>query len=134
EDTTHELLIKDIAIEDEAEYSITLENGEKSSAMLFVEDAMPEFVKPLKDQTIMEGESTDMKCELSKPDITTTWQQDGHELTESDRVKIVVDGVTQQLTIKDSVLDDEAEYTCVVSHEVSTTAMLYVDEAPVDFT
>jgi len=86
-----------------------------------------EFTVPLKEVQTVEGQTTEMSCELSKPGQKVTWLKDGAELQLDDRCEAVVDGCTHRLTIRNATLEDEAEYTVKLTDDVSTKATLWVE-------
>lgn len=65
-------------------------------------------------------------CEVSKEDVPAKWYCDGKEIVPSDRVEITVKGKVHELTIKDTVLDDRAEYS-INLEDKSSTAPLFVE-------
>ncbi|CAH1802745.1 unnamed protein product, partial [Owenia fusiformis] len=129
--TKHYLVVHDCELDDEADYTIRIDKKE-STAMILVEEAPLVFMTPLKDVTVMEKETASFECEISKPDQKATWYIEGEEVQESERVQIDMDSTIHSLTIKDCVLDDEAEYSIKIQ-DVTSKATLYVDESPVEF-
>ena len=89
-----------------------------------------QFLAPLEDVTITEGEIGRFVCETSKPG-KPTWKKNGRELTESDRIKTDSLITRHTLTIKESEVDDEATYTCEMKDQ-STSARLKVKELSVE--
>ena len=79
-----------------------------------------EFLSPLGDYKVMEKETITLECEISKPDKPATWLKNGQPLEASDRIEVRVEGTKHFLTIKDSVLDDEAKYTIKIEDKEST--------------
>lgn len=129
-DGMHSLVIASVEIDDEAEYTVQI--GElSSSAPLFVEEALVEFIKPLKDIQIMEKTKVVLECEVSKPNLIATWYVDGEEIKSSDRVELVVYDTVHQLIIETAKLTDEGKYTIDVEGQKSSATLL-VDESPVE--
>ena len=85
------------------------------------------ILSPLEDKTINEMETVTFECEVSKSRAKVTYLKDGKEIEETDRVKITAQGTVRRLTISDSVLDDQAEYTVKVTSNLSTSAKLTVE-------
>lgn len=52
------------------------------------------------------------------------WLKDGEQITITDGYEITVDGCRHILTIPDSTLDDEAEYTIMIGAQESTGLVL----------
>ena len=89
-----------------------------------------QFLVPLEDKTITEGETAKFSCETSKPG-KPTWKRNGRELRESDRIKMDSSINQHTLTIRNGVVEDEANYTCEIKNE-STSAKLKVKELSVE--
>uniref|UniRef100_A0A0N5CB57 Muscle M-line assembly protein unc-89 n=1 Tax=Strongyloides papillosus TaxID=174720 RepID=A0A0N5CB57_STREA len=79
----------------------------------------PDFLGPLSDITVPEGETLVLKCQVSgnpMPDLK--WFKDGVEVQKSDRISIrlALDG-TASLRILDSRKDDAGKYSIVAKNE-----------------
>ncbi|CAH1802743.1 unnamed protein product, partial [Owenia fusiformis] len=96
-------------------------------------EAPTEFLKPLEDVSIMEGETAIFECEVSKPRLNAKWFKDGKEIKSTKRIKTTMEATKHFLTIKDCVLDDEAKYS-VKLLEATSEATLLVEEEPVTIT
>ena len=94
--------------------------------MTFVLVVPPRFTKPLKDQHVLETEDAAFDCQMTKRDIPVTWLKDGRELEVDERVEVITDGFIQELVIYESIVEDEAEYSCVCGEE-KTAAKLTVE-------
>ena len=86
-----------------------------------------EFIKPLEDMEVMEKTRATLECELrlTKPGLEAKWYKNGEEITESERVKILVKGTKHTLVYEATELDDDAEYTCTIG-KTSTKCKLTI--------
>ena len=89
-----------------------------------------QFLTPLEDVTITEGEIGRFVCETSKPG-KPTWKKNGRELKETDRIKIDSLITRHTLTIKESEIEDDATYSCEIKDQ-STLAKLRVKELSIE--
>ena len=86
-----------------------------------------ELSKPLTDKTLVEKETINLSCQLSKAGQTVTWLKDGVELTLSDsRYVIENQEFSYSLTVQDCELVDAGQYTLQCG-DVSTTAKVAVE-------
>merc|ERR1712002_650749 len=100
----HRLVLTGCQLEDEAYYTCIV--GErKTSASLHVKELPNQFVTPLEDITILEGETAKFSCESSKAG-KPTWKRNGRDLRESDRVKLDSTMSHHTLTIKNGMVED----------------------------
>ena len=79
---------------------------------------------PLGDKRVVEKQEVTFECVFSKPDKPATWTKQDKPIGASDRVQIGVDGGRHFLTIKSSVLDDEAVYKVQVENAVSAGKLI----------
>ena len=98
--------------------------------VVFDTEPTAEFTVPLKEVQSVEGQTVEMTCELSKPGQKVTWLKDGVELQPSDHCELVVDGCVHRLTIRNTTLEDEAEYTVKLTDDITTKATLWVEGTP----
>ncbi|XP_046554801.1 titin-like [Haliotis rubra] len=127
---TQQLIIHDVTLKDAGEVKCVCGDN-WTSATLTVEALPVEILRPLKDATIMEGESVLFECELSKPDMEVQWLKDYEPFTPREGIKITSDGAIHRLEIEAGVVDDEADYTIKVNGK-SSKAMLLVEETPLE--
>lgn len=125
------LLLRNVSVHDEGEYTCVLADQECSSDLSVIE-LPPEIIKKMHDQTIAKGEKAVFEIELTKGDALVQWFKNGHDLEFSDHVTLTIDGKRQLLTVHEATLDDDAEYTCIVGDQEST-AKLTVEEPVVKF-
>jgi obscurin-RhoGEF protein len=85
----------------------------------------PEFVRPLQNVEINEGEVAVFECELNIDNTTAKWYHDGREITDNRRYNPVREGKVHRLIITDAILPDAGDITAKVEDK-STTAHLTV--------
>ncbi|XP_023933258.1 titin isoform X1 [Lingula anatina] len=130
--TTHTLTIQDVSLEEEAEYTVIIED-KKSSAKLFVEEIAVEFTKELEDTTVTEiPGSAEFECELNQPDVPIQWLQGDKPLRPSDKHKMVSEGPVHKLLVKEVDDEDDGDYS-VVAKDKKSTAKLSVEVPPQAF-
>ena len=66
-----------------------------------------------------------LECKLSRP-AELKWFKDEQEITADEHFDITVDGSVHKLTLKNTVLEDEAEYTVRVG-DLSSKATLWIE-------
>lgn len=86
--------------------------------MNFVE-APVEFIRPLEDLTITEGQPLRLSCTLSKDNCQVTWLKGDEEINvnpedENIRYKASQDGRVYRLEVKESKMEDTGMYTIKV--------------------
>lgn len=91
----------------------------------FVEKPL-EFVKPLKDIEVTEGQDIELECVLSKEGVKATWQKNNKALPVDNRVKVTSDKDTHKLTIRSALVEDKGEYKVKVADKTST-AKVFVE-------
>lgn len=91
----------------------------------FVEKPL-EFVKPLKDIEVTEGQDIVLECVVSKEGLKASWQKNGKALPVDNRIKVTADKDTYRLTITSAMVEDKAEYTVKVADK-SSTAKVFVE-------
>lgn len=81
--------------------------------MIFVRSEPPvEFTKPLEDQTVEEGATATLECEVSRENADVLWFRDAQEIHKTKKYEMVVDGRKRALVIHDCTLDDSRTYSC----------------------
>lgn len=91
----------------------------------FVEKPL-EFVKPLKDIEVTEGQDIVLECVVSKEGLKASWQKNGKALPVDNRIKVTADKDTHRLAITSAMVEDKAEYTVMVADK-SSTAKVFVE-------
>lgn len=82
------------------------------------------MVTELKPKEVTEGKDTTLTCKVKgKPQPTVEWFKDEKPVEVDDKhVKVDFDGDVSTLTIKDTTIDDEGDYKCVVTNELGSTS------------
>lgn len=131
DDKVHRLIIRNITVHDEGQYSCRIEDQECKAEMTVIE-LPPEIIKPLEDTTVTEGENAEFSIELNKGDALVKWYKDGKELPANERIQHSIDGKRHTITIKNAKPSDIGKYTVKVGEQTSS-ATLSVEEPLVDF-
>ncbi|NIG58359.1 obscurin-like [Pontoporia blainvillei] len=126
-----ELEIRDLTVEDAGEYSCVC-GQEETSATLTVRGLPAKFTKGLRKEEAMEGATAMMRCELNKA-APVEWRKGPETLRTGDRVSLRQDGAVCELEIRDLVVADAGEYSCVCGQE-KTSSTLTVRDLPTKFT
>lgn len=121
------LLIKNIGIIDEGEYTCMIDEDEKCSADLIVIELPPEISTKLKDTTVVKGCRVELSIELTKGDALVKWCKDGNELSFSPHIRLEIDGKKQKLIINRARMVDAGVYSCTVG-EQSCNCTLTIEE------
>lgn len=127
----HQLVVKDVTVYDEGEYTCVLADQECSGDVVVIE-LPPKILYDLEHLTIAQGEKASFEVELTKGDALCRWFKNGEEIQFSDHVQLRIDGKKQKLKIYDAVLEDSGEYSCIVGDQVSTGS-LTVEKPLVEF-
>lgn len=85
-----------------------------------------QFLIPLEEATVPEGQSVTFSCETSDDLAPATWYKDGKEIVPSDHMIIESKGKVHKLIIPKANIDDRAEYTVKVKDKTSK-APLFVE-------
>lgn len=127
----HQLVVKDVTVYDEGEYTCVLADQECSGDVTVIE-LPPKILYDLEHLTIAQGEKATFEVELTKGDALVRWFKNGEEIQFSDHVQLRIDGKKQKLKIYDALLEDSGEYSCIVGDQVSTGS-LKVEKPLVEF-
>lgn len=125
------LIVRNITIHDEGEYTCILID-EESTAEVTVIELPPEIMKKLKDQTVSKGEKAMFEIELTKGDALVHWFKDGEDIQFSEHIQLAIDGKRQKLKIYNTELEDAGIFSCEVGMQKST-ARLSVYEPSLSF-
>ena len=83
------------------------------------------FTKELESQTVVEGDTVTLYCELSEPDFPLEWRKGQLGLCLCAKYEIRQTGHVARLIIHDVEPEDSGEYTCDAGDH-QTTAQLAV--------
>uniref|UniRef100_A0A673TV90 Obscurin n=1 Tax=Suricata suricatta TaxID=37032 RepID=A0A673TV90_SURSU len=126
--TMCELEIRGLAVADTGEYSCVC-GQERTSATLTVRALPAKFTKSLRTEEATEGAMATLRCELSKA-APVEWRKGSETLRAGDRVSLRQDGAVCELEVRDLVVADAGEYSCVCGQE-RTSATLTLTHGPV---
>jgi hypothetical protein len=99
-----------------------------------------EIVAELRDKVVVENQTVRFEIELNKPELDErlVWSKDGVEIDHKahpDLFELKSIGNKYMFTIKKAQFDDAGQYTVKIKDtDLSSTAKLRVDEAPLEFT
>uniref|UniRef100_A0A673TJK2 Obscurin n=1 Tax=Suricata suricatta TaxID=37032 RepID=A0A673TJK2_SURSU len=125
-----ELEVRDLVVADAGEYSCVC-GQERTSATLTVRALPAKFTKSLRTEESTEGGTATLRCELSKA-APVEWRKGSETLRAGDRVSLRQDGAVCELEVRDLVVADAGEYSCVCGQE-RTSATLTVRALPAQF-
>uniref|UniRef100_A0A8V1A4K7 non-specific serine/threonine protein kinase n=1 Tax=Gallus gallus TaxID=9031 RepID=A0A8V1A4K7_CHICK len=130
EETSAELLIRDLEVEDTGEYTCVC-GDQKTSAVLTVHALPVLFKKELVDVEATESGTAVLQCELTKS-TPVEWRKGRELLKPSDKYKLRLKDTIAELTIQNLEEEDAGDYTCVCGDK-TTTASLTVHALPPHF-
>ncbi|XP_069047283.1 obscurin isoform X18 [Lepisosteus oculatus] len=123
------LLIHSVEATDAGKYACEI-GDDQSSATLTVEELPAFFKQELQNQEAEEGDSSTLRCELSKPGAPVEWRKGGVVLQPSDKYEMRQEGTVLELVIHDLEPEDNGYYTCDTGDQL-TTASVTVQEREV---
>ncbi|XP_023820736.1 obscurin isoform X4 [Oryzias latipes] len=115
----YELVIKEAMPEDSGEYSCMC-GDQKTTASIKINACPPVFTKELQSQTVEEGDSVTLQCELSKADVPLEWRKGQLGLCPCAKYEIKQTGRLAKLVIHDADPEDSGSYTCDTGDHQST--------------
>uniref|UniRef100_A0A915E306 Ig-like domain-containing protein n=1 Tax=Ditylenchus dipsaci TaxID=166011 RepID=A0A915E306_9BILA len=134
DDNHYKLIIPKALIDDSGDYAVEIENdaGKAKSAAKIVVEPVPEFLKPLKDLDVVEGELAEFSCATNCKPKNVKWYKNGTEVKADNRIEIkdIDDGF--QLTLKWALKDDFGDYKIVLINsagQAESSAKLTVRKA-----
>ncbi|XP_070829419.1 obscurin [Chaetodon trifascialis] len=130
-ETSCELQIKNLKIEDSGEYSCVC-GDQKTSATVKVNALPPNFIRKLESQEAEEGASVTLRCELSEPGEPVEWKKGSQVLKSGEKYQMKQTVSVNELLINKVVPEDSGDYSCVCG-EQKTTASLSIKAQPVTF-
>merc|ERR1719322_1320113 len=108
---------------DAGEYSCTIANAAKCSAML-VDEPKVNFVERLTETSVGEvGKDVQLKVNLSKADVAVSWFKGSSTVEKSEKYEISSEGTVHTLVIKNATEEDIAEYACAAENVRTTTEL-----------
>ncbi|XP_037642959.1 obscurin isoform X33 [Sebastes umbrosus] len=131
EETSCELQIKNLEVEDCGEYSCMC-GDQKTSATVKVIALPPTFKQKLESQEAEEGASVTLRCELSKPEVPVEWKKGTQVLKSGEKYHMMQKTSVNELLINKVVPEDSGDYSCVCGDQ-KTTASVNIKAQPVTF-
>ncbi|XP_078120450.1 LOW QUALITY PROTEIN: obscurin [Sander vitreus] len=131
EETSCELKIKNLEVEDSGEYSCMCVD-QKTSATVKVNALPPTYIQKLESQEAEEGASVTLHCELSKPGVAVEWKKGTQVLKSGGKYQMKQKASVNELLINKVVPEDSGDYSCVCGDQ-KTTASLNIKAQPVTF-
>ncbi|XP_072537299.1 obscurin [Salminus brasiliensis] len=129
--TIQELVIRDAVPEDSGTYSCVC-SGLKTKAAITINALPITFKQKLKSQTVEEGNSVVLHCELSKPGLSVEWRKGNTLLRSGEKHQIRQRGSVLELKIFSLRCEDSDVYCCSYGN-VQTSAKVTVSRQHVGF-
>uniref|UniRef100_A0A8B9M7M9 Obscurin, cytoskeletal calmodulin and titin-interacting RhoGEF n=2 Tax=Neoaves TaxID=3078114 RepID=A0A8B9M7M9_9AVES len=126
-----ELIIQNLDVTDAGNYSCVC--GDQQTMAVLTVHALPAFFKEgLKNREATDGATATLHCELSKVGVPVEWKKGDKTLKPSDKYRMRQEDTAAELLIRDLVVEDTGEYTCVCGDQ-KTSAVLTVHALPALF-
>ncbi|CAF0822074.1 unnamed protein product, partial [Didymodactylos carnosus] len=130
--TTHQLIIPHVNMNDDGEYSIRVDNKNTSTGQLYVKEQPIIFRRPLRPQTVEEGNDIIFECELNKPLKQMLWfKSNTIHLLPSDKYFIESFGLIHRLIIRNVNQYDEGDYMASTGLNTSTAHLSVENLLPI---
>lgn len=85
------------------------------------------LMQGLSDLTVCEGDIAQLEVRFSQENVEGTWSKNGHPISATDRIHIVIDKLVHKLLVENATKDDAGSYSFdVPAHGISTTGKLTV--------
>ncbi|WAR10976.1 TITIN-like protein, partial [Mya arenaria] len=130
----HTLTVHELCMSDYGDYVVTIRSLRRLPHASIEIEPPSQFIIPLNEASCQEGEEVTFTCEISEDKIPARWFKDGDKLEPSEKYVMKQDGRRHSLTVKNTTLDDRAEYTVKLKDGKESTAPLFVEESPLEFT
>ncbi|XP_077955764.1 obscurin isoform X14 [Gasterosteus aculeatus] len=130
EETSCELQIKNLEVEDSGEYYCTC-GDQKTSATVKVNALPPNYVQKLESQEADEGASVTLRCELSKPGVPVEWKKGTETLKSGEKYQMKQKACVNELLINKVEPEDSGDYSCVCGDQ-KTSASIKINGKPID--
>ncbi|XP_041423263.1 obscurin isoform X2 [Xenopus laevis] len=124
-----DLIIHKAGPEDSGTYTCDTGN-QQTSARVKVKELPALFKEELKHQKVSEGECASLRCELTKANASVEWKKDHRMIKQSKKYKIRQEGAVSELEIRDLVLEDSGDYSCVCGDHKSTATVTVAASPP----
>ncbi|KAF5903363.1 titin-like isoform X4, partial [Clarias magur] len=122
----HSLCVKDVKKEDQGKYTF-IAGDLKTSASLKMKLRPITLMQGLSDLTVCEGDIAQLEVRFSQENVEGHWEKDGHKISATDRIHIVIDKQIHKLLVENATKDDAGAYSFhVPAHLISTAGKLTV--------
>ncbi|KAI6203157.1 hypothetical protein M3Y94_00524200 [Aphelenchoides besseyi] len=135
DDNTYKLVIPKSALDDSGNYEVEIETDGVGSARtkgtVTVEPKI-EFLTPLRDLDVVEGERVEFTVETNTKPHQIRWYQNGNELKADNRIELTADGCKISAILKWAVKEDQGDYKVVLTNshgDADSSAKLTVRKA-----
>ncbi|KAI6178453.1 hypothetical protein M3Y98_00502400 [Aphelenchoides besseyi] len=135
DDNTYKLVIPKSNLDDSGNYEVEIETEGVGSARtkgtVTVEPKI-EFLTPLRDLDVVEGERVEFTVETNTKPHQIRWYQDGNELKTDNRIELTADGCKISAILKWAVKEDQGDYKVVLTNshgDADSSAKLTVRKA-----
>ncbi|XP_048102109.1 obscurin isoform X12 [Alosa alosa] len=122
----HTLTLKNLPAEDSGMITVIVKD-KMETASLKVKEKKAVFLKSLDDVVGEENGKITLKCEASKPRVSTVWRKDGKVLAASSKYEFLQTGKALGLTIHDLTKDDAGEYSCDLGTDLAKSKVTVRD-------
>ncbi|KAI1702784.1 immunoglobulin domain-containing protein [Ditylenchus destructor] len=139
DDNHYKLIIPKALVDDSGDYAVEIENdaGKAKSAAKVIVELVPEFLKPLRDLEVVEGELAEFTCTTNCRPRVVKWYKNGQEIKPDNRIEIkeIVETNEYKLVLKWALKDDVGTYKITLENsagQAESSAKLTVRKAKPD--
>lgn len=138
DDNNYKLIIPKAVLENSGNYTVIIENnaGQAESDALINVEPVPEFLTPLQDLEVIEGELAEFNCTTNcRPKLVKWYKNEQEEVKNNNRIEICAENIKFKLIIKWSLKDDTGAYKIVLENlagKAESLAKLTVTKAVKD--
>ncbi|XP_045907720.1 obscurin isoform X23 [Micropterus dolomieu] len=122
EDTSCELQIKNLKVEDSGDYSCMC-GDQKTSATVKVTALPPTFKQKLESQEAEEGADITLYCELSEPGVPVEWKKGTQVLKSGEKYQMKQKASVNELLINKVLPEDSGDYSCVCGDQKTIASL-----------
>lgn len=118
DDNNYKLIIPKTLVTDSGDYTVVIENnaGKAESDALINVEPFIEFLVPLKDLEVVEGELAEFHCKTNCRPRDVKWYKNGTNINGDNRIEIQANETDYKLIIKWSLKDDAGNYKIVIEN------------------
>uniref|UniRef100_A0A1I7S955 Muscle M-line assembly protein unc-89 n=1 Tax=Bursaphelenchus xylophilus TaxID=6326 RepID=A0A1I7S955_BURXY len=118
DDNTFTLRIPKASLDSTGNYEVVVSNdlgSDESKGKFTVEEPIT-FLKPLKDQEVIEGERVEFTVETNTKPHTIKWYRNGKEITPDNRIELTEDGNVISCVLKWAQSSDQGQFKVVLTN------------------